>query len=167
MTTVAFKNGTISVDSKITEPSYAIHCDAIKMGITDDEVLIVVGDAGRQDSIIDAFVSITTIRGTYEQDLGLFPPDTRLIIYEKSTKQVTEVYRRVGEDTISYYTYPQNTIVAFGSGAKFAMGAMMAGASTAKSVEISSKLDLRTGGPIHTFTSHECWVKIRENVDEN
>lgn len=152
MTTIAYKDGQIAVDSCVSEHSYKIPGSAVKFTQKGQWILFVTGDAGRQDDIFTHFTSLHMAQQDYYEIPCLFPTDTKLIVFDTKTKLVTEIYRRNKDDEyVSAYTYAEDSVVAFGSGLKFAMGAMMAGATPTEAVKIASELDVRTGGEIHTF----------------
>lgn len=62
----------------------------------------------------------------------------------------------VRDDTAYYYDELLELVetglpCAIGSGSKFAMAAMLAGADAVKAVKIAMKLDIRTGGKVRTI----------------
>jgi len=69
---------------------------------------------------------------------------TLLVIYEK----IVHYYARENDETDPVYPIKCNTPVAIGSGLKFAIGAMKAGATAIKAVEIARECDEYTNGQV-------------------
>lgn len=57
-------------------------------------------------------------------------------------------------------TRNKNGVYAVGSGADFALGALVSGASVEKALETAAQLDIYTGGPLHVTTPEA--LKMRE-----
>jgi hypothetical protein len=139
MTTLAFNRTSVAIDSRITDPG-VIYCDeACKFKLVHEEVLFCVGDAGKQSKL---FTEYTDNNVTADSLVG-----ARLYVFSKRDRTLTEFYETKG--TVSKYVY--NNSVAFGSGGKFALGALDAGVCVNTALDIAKKRDLLTGGKTHTF----------------
>ena len=147
MTTIAFKDGIMAADGKVTIGNQIITLQDKKIFETNGYI---VGTAGNCHSC-ELF-----------REYGFTPSDTdlrgQLMEYIESDKEENCFYALVWDKekkTLKQYSnsiYPlviPEQISAIGSGADFALGAMYAGASADKAVEIASKLDINSGGEIY------------------
>ena len=127
MTTIAWDGKTLASDSQLTG-SYVEQRNCKKLADRDGCLVGASGDAG----LMKLFI---------EGEIECFPDDSveALIINKKTGKaQYQGQYGRLD--------MPKHT--AIGSGAPFAMGAMLAGKSAVDAVKIAIKLDPNSGGRV-------------------
>lgn len=153
MTTIAFKNGVIAADSRVTVSSDAggdrnFHCEKLfrrRVTINGKEQEVIMATAGESapgSLFVEQFgsgKSLAEIREVFgDSDVDF----TILLVTQAGLFEVDKwcVMEPVYEPFYS-----------IGSGAKLAMGAMEAGASAARAVEIACKRDPYTAPPIVTM----------------
>lgn len=153
MTTIAYKNGVIASDSRVTvesEAGGARNFDTKKLfrktvqidGKPTDVILATAGESAPGSLFVDAWgtgKSLTEIRELFTYSEADF---TILVV---SPTGLFEVDKWCVMEPVYEPFY------AIGSGAKLAMGAMEAGASAARAVEIACKRDPYTAPPIVTM----------------
>ncbi|KZN63316.1 hypothetical protein [Pseudoalteromonas luteoviolacea] len=147
MTTLAFDGKTAAIDSRITDPG-VIHTDnGIKYLETEDITLFCVGDMGQQSKLFQLYVKQRESGSSFQPN-AMDLKECRIYVFEKDKKTLSEYYSLDGI-SISQFTYVG--ITAFGSGKKYAIGAMDAGKNAESSVAIAAKRDSYTGGKVHVF----------------
>ncbi len=137
MTTIAYRDGILVADSQVTLGSMRMPGNAIKIGKTKAGVLY--GGAGSVAAIGQFFdwVNEPTEDNLPEGDYS------GLIVTPKG--EVMEVENGV------FLPSMKAKYRAIGSGAPYALAAMMAGASAQEAVKIATKLDIHSSGPIKTL----------------
>ncbi len=132
MTTIAYRGGVLASESRITEKSFIWTDNAKKIWRLDDGSLFAAaGDDDGGHKLLEAVRHGNRIE---------FLDDTRGV----------RVYRD-GRITVfegSSWSPWNEPYVAIGSGKKYAMAAMMAGASAVKAVEIAVRCDVYSGGAV-------------------
>jgi ATP-dependent protease HslVU (ClpYQ) peptidase subunit len=114
--------------------------------VRDGVVYAQAGDAIDVDLLID-----------YVKDQKLKPPkgEWELLVIERANS-----IKWLSNETP--HPIPVRPPIALGSGAQFARGAMLAGASATGAVEIASQCDSKTGGPIYYYTISEVTKRRRK-----
>src|SRR5690242_20657946 len=153
MTTIAYKNGVIAADSRVTvesEGGGARNFDTKKLfrktvqidGQPTDVILATAGESAPGSLFVEAWgtgKSLAEIRELFAYS----EPDFTILVV--SPKGLFEVDRWCVLEPVYEPFY------AIGSGSKIAMGAMEAGASAQKAVEIACKRDPFTALPVVTM----------------
>lgn len=156
MTTIAYKNGEIAVDSRYTIDSEAggtrmFPCQklwrkrAIFQGKAQEMIFATAGEGPSGQLFIEKFgddkLSLDDLRDTLTQGGADF---TILVLCESGLYEVNQ-----------WCCFEQVHVVdgcyAIGSGTKAAMGAMLAGKSAKSAVEIAARIDPHTAGPVITM----------------
>jgi 20S proteasome alpha/beta subunit len=142
MTTIAFKDGIVAYESRITEGSLIADDNINKMTKVDGLTFFLCGDVAGEQALIRSYVT-----GEVTDE------DAENATY--SMAWVVDggiIYRLLIVDG-ELFTEPQRqgNIVAMGSGSHFALGAMDAGASAKEAVKIAIGRDVSSGGTIRTF----------------
>lgn len=143
MSVVAYKDGILAADSKAYGGDYQpspgikmkIHrlSDGSRIGITS----AILGMPERYALWLE--------NGANPSEFGEGAPDCCVLMIKPNG----DVYLA---DTGLYFSGPiQCESHAIGSGAKFAIGAMAAGASAAEAVEVACRYDYHCGGPVMTL----------------
>jgi ATP-dependent protease HslVU (ClpYQ) peptidase subunit len=144
MTTIAVTKRHVAWDSRISIGDEKMDCSPDKVVVHDGVIYAQAGDA------IDVELLIS-----YMKDQKSKPPkgEWELLVIERSTIRWL--------NNATPHPIPVRPPIALGSGAQFARGAMLAGATAAGAVEIASQCDSKTGGPIYYFTISEVTKRKR------
>ena len=139
MTTIAFKDGTLASDSQVTQNS-SFTGSALKIGKLGP---VLFGACGALP-IAQKFMQ-WAIGGMVGECPRMAQRDGELV-----TEAVGVVFH--GNHILEFNQYGSITLkapyYATGSGGEFARGAMEAGASAQRALEVAMKLDIYTGGDI-------------------
>lgn len=127
MTTIAWDGKTLASDSQMTG-SYIEQKNVSKIIRKGGDYYGIAGRLSEGKSFV-------------EGEIDKLSDETELLIVNAKGKCVWKG-RHASE--------PMPDKTAIGSGANFAMGAMLAGASAVEAVKIASKLDISTGGKIQS-----------------
>lgn len=141
MTTIAYKDKVFAYDSLTTMGNTVLRRNADKAVKYNDCIFFVAGTEADTQSIIEEYESAKTnqFQSHNEYDSEALVLDNRQIyLYQIDNSRYYVTQLRIDD------------IVAIGSGARFALGAMYAGCSAEEAVKIASQLDVYTGGPINT-----------------
>jgi ATP-dependent protease HslVU (ClpYQ) peptidase subunit len=137
MTTIAYKDGVLAADSRITRGNVVSAGGYNKLRVLDDGS--VVGGAGHTANIV-AF-------GDWLNDgkQGSAPEmsDGTVVVHLQNDGRLFEYW---GEQGIEF-TGPYE---AWGSGYQFALAAMYLGKSAKEAVEVACAIDSNSGLPVHT-----------------
>lgn len=153
MTTIAFKNGVIAADSRVTvesEAGGARNFDTRKLfrakvdirGTFKDVILATAGESAPGSLFVEQWStgkSLTEIRDLFTYSEADF---TILVVTDEGLFEV---------DKWCILEPVYEPFYAIGSGSKLAMGAMEAGASAQRAVEIACKRDPYTALPVVTM----------------
>lgn len=141
MTTIAYKDGVIAYDSRVTDGDTIISNSREKKIKVNGVLFIFSGIFGDIEQMVHLYFS-----KEYVKPLGC-----NAIVYD------SDGLKLIGTDEEQYFenTIPFNEYSALGSGSPYAYGAMDAGATAKQAVQIAAQRDVYTGGKIRT-------VKIRE-----
>lgn len=156
MTTIAFKSGTIAVDSRVTVETEAggirsFNCQKLwrrKVMFNDKLQELIFATAGEGPSgqlFVEKYgddkLGLNDLRDTLVQGGADF---TILILCEDGLYEVNQwcCFEKI---------LPTSGCYAIGSGSKVAMGAMLAGKSAKAAVEIACIIDPHTYGPVLTM----------------
>ena len=162
MTTYAWDGESLSADSRVTDPSslriydnyYKKCCVAVDKK---DRVYLVAG-AGTPSVVNQVMIEVFN---SEDPDWPYFSPEfidkldfndnlstTRITIFRCKEKDCMDYYRLTPELYI-----PPGHIHSAGTGDDIALGAMAAGMSSRKAVEIACKYNAATGGEIYTWAT--------------
>lgn len=143
MTTIAYKDGILSFDSRITSGS-VMHGWMVKGKIVGQHLVAASGAAQDIQAFFDWFEAGADQKK--KADFGLYDREADLCALVVDAKGKVTIY----EDRV-YPIFIEHLFYAVGSGAEIAIGAMAAGKSAAESVRLASKFDSATGGPIRSL----------------
>ena len=139
MTTVAYKDGVIAYDGLIVAGGEKVDIEHDKRIRVGNINFFWAGALHQTDFLIESFLN-----------QGYTAPekikDVQAIVWDGHELWQCGFY----EDGFIRYRENPKFALAIGSGGQFAVGAMEAGASAKKAVEIAAKRDLCTGGRIRT-----------------
>lgn len=145
MTTIAVTKRHVAWDTQLTlGDDEKMNCAYDKVVVKDGVVYAAAGDA------IDVELLIAYIK---DQKLKVPKGEWELLVIERSSIKWL--------NNESPHPLPVRPPVALGSGAQFARGAMLAGATATGAVEIASQCDSKTGGPIYYYTISEVTKRRR------
>lgn len=139
MTTIAYKDGVIAVDSRQTRRDAIVSDNALKWQIVDGVAFFLAGAVCDNKALIAAYFG--TPSSTPIECSGYVVHDGKLMM--------------VGHDDDSGVWRQDLDLSnpdAIGSGAPYALAAMDMGASAEEAVRAAMKRDIYTGGTIRTFT---------------
>lgn len=145
MTTIAYDGRFVCSDSLQGSGSYNEATPAIKLRIDGAKVYAITGFFSWFDAWIDWHKS------------GANPNDTP--VYKGGNSESTFIVFEAGRCFMYTHELPyadeQYAPCAFGSGWKYAVGVMQHGGSAREAVEICTKIDPHSGGPVQVIDLHE------------
>ena len=139
MTTIAYKDGVIAYDSRITVGNTIVDDQANKMVERDGHVLFCTGSTPDCEALIEVYCG---------RKLSLAPIDasgiavTDGLIYYIGWNQTDGLWKSA---------IRAGNVYSIGSGSAYAFTAMDCGKSAKKAVEMAKKRDTYTGGLVHTY----------------
>jgi ATP-dependent protease HslVU (ClpYQ) peptidase subunit len=138
MTTIAYKDGVIACDSRITQGSSIVDDDFDKRVIRDGVQFFFSGPTSDYENLIAAY---------FGAELRT-PCDAAALVYDGASLQFI-----AAEDGKAFFKSPRriNNPCAIGSGADHALTAMDMGAEAAYAVEVAAKRDSATGGVVKVY----------------
>jgi len=139
MTTIAYKDGVIAYDSRVTNGGYIADDDFNKRFDVDGVYFFLTGCIPDHMSLIDAYFS-----GKPRKHI-----DCNAFVYDNGELFECGV---AGASGLWKYKMRLDNPAAIGSGAQFALAAMFLEKSAEDAVALASKLDSATGGRIRTFS---------------
>lgn len=140
MTTIAVTKRAVAWDSRLSIGDEKMDCAADKVVVRDGIVYAQAGDAIDLELLI-SYITDTT--GKLKPPKGSWEA---LIITRGGISYIeSQTLNRI----------PMLPPIALGSGAQFARGAMLAGATATGAVEIAAQCDSKTGGAIYYYTISE------------
>ena len=142
MTTIAYKDGIVAYDSRITEGSFVVDNNCDKMRKVQGLTFFVCGDVAGENALIRSYVN----GACTEEDAETAAHSMAWVV------DGGIIYRLLTLEG-ELYIEPQRpgNHIALGSGTPFAIGAMDAGASAMEAVKIAAQRDVATGGKIRTW----------------
>lgn len=143
MTTIAYKDGVIAYDSRVTRGSLIDHDDYEKLIHRQGHRFLLTGSGCDFEALLDEFFGVKLGDKPLEAS-GLVVSNGRLC--------------QIGHDAESGFWMDEvwaERPFATGSGRDFALAAMDMGATAKEAVEIAAKRDVYTGGTIRTLTINE------------
>jgi len=141
MTTVAFDGKLLAVDSRVVDDDMLVSDDFLKIF------------TGTGDIRAAAITGVGQFAGAVERAIhnggGQFPTGeySLLAIDDQGLCFDIDLSEEYGAAHRFYYSKP----AAMGSGAKFALGAMAAGATAPKAVDIACRYDQSSGGAVRVY----------------
>ena len=148
MTTIAYKDGVLAFDSRVTEDDVPL--GTVRKGIQTDRFLAAA--AGDLDIVHEFLKWIADdLNPPKKPKLGKGEDFTGWVI--DSSGRLTEYSKSLKPVRYSAEFY------SIGSGANFAKGAMAAGSTAKEAVTIAAKFDPATGGDIHELQVSTLKVK--------
>lgn len=135
MTTIAWDGKTLAADSQITGENFIYGVEDRKIFRVNKDLIATAGDSAQCLSFVDWYRDQSQDYPEKMDDLAV------LVITSNGAFEYTS------HKTPQPVTAPHSV----GSGSGFAMGAMLAGASSKKAVDIASRLCKYTGGPVRTM----------------
>ena len=148
MTTIAYKDGVIAYDSRVTDGGYITDDNFNKRFDVDGVSFFLTGCITDYASLIDAYFG-----GKPRRHI-----DCKAFVYDNG-----EVFECgvSGASGLWKYRMRLDNPAAIGSGAQFALAAMFLGEPASDAVALASKLDSATGGCIRIFSIQE-WGALHE-----
>jgi hypothetical protein len=145
MSTIAFDGNTLAADSQISG-SYSIHC-GVKIVESPGELYCMTGNLSHTIAMVNLLHLGVAGYERKEKFCKLVEgtPDFTVVKFIKASKVFLEY-----DNSFIGTPLKNDEPWAIGSGARFAMGAMLAGAEAYRAVYISSKLDPYTNDNTHT-----------------
>lgn len=139
MSTIAFDGKTIAFDTQITCDDYAEEVKVQKVFKTNGRIFLFAGGVGDY-SLVKQFV-------IWAKHYPIFPDQ---IEYPEPSDSSFIAIDRDGKAWVfshnSTPVYKTKNNVALGSGGRFALGAMAAGATAEQAIKIAGKFDIYTSG---------------------
>ncbi|MHC8386779.1 Ntn hydrolase family protein [Pseudomonas sp. MDT2-39-1] len=143
MTTIAYKDGVIAYDSRVTRGSLIDHDDFEKLIHRQGHRFLFTGSGPDFSALIDEFLGVK---------LGDKPLDANGLVVTNGR------LCQIGHDAESGFWMDDvwaERPFAIGSGRDFALAAMDMGATAKEAVEMAAKRDIYTGGTIRTVIIDE------------
>jgi len=136
MTTIAYKDGVIACDSRITSGSLIVDDNEIKMVKKGDVVFFLAGSTSDYLAFIDAYISGASV--DKDSDCAALVIDKGMVYF-------------VSDEEGKLFKCPAKQPYSIGSGSKHAITAMDMGATASEAVKIAMKRDASTGGKVRTY----------------
>ncbi len=143
MTTIAYKDGVIAYDSRVTRGSLIDHDDFEKLIHRNGHRFLMTGSGCDFSALIDEYLGLK---------LGDKPLEAHGLVVTNG-----KLYQ-IGRDAESGFWVDDvwaERPFAIGSGRDFALAAMDMGATAKEAVELAAKRDVYTGGTIRTLIIDE------------
>lgn len=148
MTTIAYSKGIMAGDTKIIcHDSHDSEATKIKHSKDGKRVAGASGSMISAQRFLDWFDSPNELIG----ECSAFPEkggSEGIIIYMKDGIEMVDFFCSYGKAT----SRVTNSAFAIGSGSKYALGAIYAGASALQAVEIACRIDVTSGCDIDSFS---------------
>lgn len=136
MTTIAYRNGIIAFDSRVTAGDIIESDSYIKQHSIGDSMFFFTGSLCDVEELAGALKNDTEYKGRADADA-----------FVVMNGEVVEIEARGNRIFVYPVKYPR----AIGSGAVFALAAMDFGKSAVEAVRYAATRDCRTGGEIREF----------------
>ncbi len=134
MTTVAYRDGVLAADSRMTANGWIVPDEARKIRrISDGSVCAVTGNLAAAIRFVDWLDA---------GRIGERPPLADSRVVRMNLTDTLTIYEGEGEFTVT------PAFTAFGTGMPAAIAAMHMGADARRAVEIAALVDADTGGPV-------------------
>ena len=145
MTTIAYKDGIIAYDSRVTRSWMIVDDNEEKMEIVKGHYFFYTGETDAHEQL----------KACYFGGKAKSQVKCNAMVYDSNKKTIKII--GVDDDTGLIWATPihQRSCEATGSGEKHAFTAMDMGASAYEAVNITMKRDLCTGGKIRTVDINE------------
>lgn len=143
MTTIAYKDGVIAYDSRVTDGNIISDDSFDKCFVVDGVRFFLTGAVSDHVYLIDAYFKGKCPRRNI---------DSRAFVFDKGALSECAISPGTG---FWRYDMRLDNPAAIGSGAQFALAAMIMGASAEEAVRVAARLDSCTGGTIRTFRLEE------------
>lgn len=143
MTTIAYKDGVIAYDSRVTRGSLIDHDDYEKLIHRNGHQFLFTGCGADFAALMDEFFGVKVSDNPLDAN-GLVITNGRIC--------------QIGRDAESGFWLDDvwmERSFAIGSGRDFALAAMDMGATAKEAVEVAAKRDVYTGGTIRTLVIDE------------
>jgi len=141
MTTIAYKDGIVAFDSRITRGDIVLDNNYNKLLTSKGLKLVCCG------ALPDCHIALSILsEGLAEEVENSSTGNLEFYGYLIDNSKVYSIYFRGG----CVVKLPLKDVNASGSGMEFALGAMEAGASAKEAVKIACKYDIRSGGRVRT-----------------
>lgn len=154
MTTIAYRDGILAADSRVTHDTEGggtrvfkcqkLYRKVVKLGEVEEEVILATaGESSPGELFVEWFGSgkdVTDMRDTFV----LGQADFQVLVLKRDGLYEVDMYCKPIKVLDKFY--------AVGSGAKAALAAMHMGADAKKAVEIACRIDPYTAAPITTMS---------------
>ena len=158
MTTIAYKDGIMACDTRITSGSKIMMGEVVKCFYTDGALVGTCGDADEQFLASPLFKKLKTPDqlGAWLSELEVDDRDWGLlIVFFNRPKDVyiADIASEGDSSKSGYYSVKlsRGEGIARGSGNHFAEAGMKLGLSAAESVEFAMDFDAATGGSVYEY----------------
>lgn len=143
MTTIAYKDGIVAYDSRLTRGDYILTDKSDKKHETDKNVFFMSGSIDEYPMFVEMFEG-GKIKPKWELDVSAF-------VWSKGLKNLfyAGTFERNGD--ISVFSSEIMELQAIGSGSQFAVSAMDHGKTAKEAVEYAMTRDPGTGGVVYEF----------------
>lgn len=142
MTTIAYKDGVIAYDSRMTAYSIVVDDDYRKLFQRNDTSLFYCGDVGDIDDYLKFY---------FDNEIPKRLLDCESLVYEKDKLYCSDVVSEGDTFRIRKMPLRKDGFYAIGSGTRFALAFMDVGMDAYDSVIATAKRDVWTGGTIRTY----------------
>lgn len=139
MTTIAYRDGVLAVDSMCSNNGWKNFLPTKKIIHKCGRLFVICGEIASSIKAIDDIITTENSSSGMIFDLG-----DHSTILELTTIGSIKIY----EDKHYFSIERESDFISLGSGSPAAMGAMYAGASSYEAIAIASQLDTCTGGVI-------------------
>ena len=143
MTTIAYKDGVIAWDSRVTAENFIVDDEYDKHVIVGDIHFFCSGSTEFMVDFCNAYAARSTTVKDMEVGAIVFEPNGRLFR--------AGVEEKHGQFRIWRAPIPLGRVSAMGSGHDFVLAYMDMGLSAEEAVQRVMKFDAETGGRVHTF----------------
>ena len=151
MTVIAYKNGILASDTKAVDTTGQVFKTHKLFPLSNGSVIGGAGDADIRDVLSLLQKASITKLPTRAKLVATKTEFSGIWVFPTGEVFTVEIKER-SPDWMAEVFQVQESVAAVGSGAAYAMGAMMAGKSAIEAVKIACKLDNNCGLPVEHIT---------------
>ena len=159
MTTIAYKDGVMAADSRLTTGEEILQGECLKVFYTAAGLIGSCGDADEQfltEEFLSGFTGPDAIMPTIEKFKVPMRDWQFLVVFEDAPDVVYYVGMSITADgdQSGYFSMQlhEGQGFAIGSGSSYANVAMALGQTAYEAVQTASQFDTCTGGPVYAYT---------------
>lgn len=157
MTTIAYKDGVIAYDSRVTQGSVIMSDNDSKCYLREGQRFFCTGDHGGIEKMIDYYLmGLTKLDQSVDGSAFVVTEDGGLCLIGVTSDRELWCHRMQRE-----------AVYAIGSGSHFAIAFMDAGMTAVDAVKMTAKRDIYTGGKIRSYDLSQLEIADDNNINQD